>query len=445
MKTVLAAATAWVLLAGAVSAHEHEISERRIPHLDHVIVIMMENHKAGQIIGNPANAPFLNEYAARVNVATNYWAVGHPSLTNYLEVVGGSNFGVTDDFWPDWSSGGCVDNNPAGSGCAGAVTPIEGTGTDVAFPLTVDPTTDPQIGPLPPGTVPVPNNWSIVDYPAAPYVAKTIADQLVERGHTWKTYQESLPGTGPRVDGVNYADGTYSNLSPVAAFQVGGANKAVAKLYAVKHNPFVYFRNIQQGSTPELSFARVVDFDGPHGLFADLARGALPTFSFVAPNQCHDMHGAGGDPDGRCRRQETGRRDQGVAFLAGRSQRDRGAMGRERLRQRGQQGRLPGRDQLWQASRGQRPSVQPLFADPDPGGRVRAALPEPCVRPVHRRDGRSVRGRLRAGLSRAGLPGLQTGLATRLANQPCSVARAPLTAGSIKASWPARLAHSSMT
>jgi phospholipase C len=141
----------------------------------------------------------------------------------------------------------------------------------------------------------VPNNWSVVDYPAAPYVAKTIADQLVERGHTWKTYQESLPGTGPRVDGVNYADGTYSNLSPAAAFQVGGATKAVAKLYAVKHNPFVYFRNIQQGSTPELSFARVVDFDGPHGLFADLARGTLPTFSFVAPNQCHDMHGAGGD------------------------------------------------------------------------------------------------------------------------------------------------------
>jgi len=28
------------------------------------------------------------------NTATSYFAVAHPSLTNYLEVVGGSNFGV---------------------------------------------------------------------------------------------------------------------------------------------------------------------------------------------------------------------------------------------------------------------------------------------------------------------------------------------------------------
>ena len=67
-----------------------------VPHLDHVFVIMMENHGYSQILDNP-NAPFINQLANSANSATNYFAIGHPSLTNYLEVVGGSNFGVQSD------------------------------------------------------------------------------------------------------------------------------------------------------------------------------------------------------------------------------------------------------------------------------------------------------------------------------------------------------------
>src|SRR5579862_5244451 len=53
-----------------------------ISELDHVFFIMMENHGYGQIFNNP-NAPFINQYAKSANYATNYFAVGHPSLTNY--------------------------------------------------------------------------------------------------------------------------------------------------------------------------------------------------------------------------------------------------------------------------------------------------------------------------------------------------------------------------
>src|SRR5450631_1187338 len=80
-----------------------------IPHLDHVFVIMMENHGYGQIIHNP-NAPFINTMAHTANLATNYFAIAHPSLTNYLEAVGGSNFGVHSDNYPDWHSTTCVTN-----------------------------------------------------------------------------------------------------------------------------------------------------------------------------------------------------------------------------------------------------------------------------------------------------------------------------------------------
>ena len=270
--------------------------------LDHLFVIIMENHSSGEIVGNP-NAPFITGYAASANYASNYWAVGHPSLTNYLEIVGGSNFGLTDDNWPVWVNGGCKDNNPAGSGCGGAYTPISGAGLDFGFPATVDACAAPWSNQISPGAAVciqgpdlVPNDWALYDYSQQQmYTPKTIAHQLVETGRQWKTYQQSLPAPSGTVDGVNYADGTYSNLSDPSAWQIGGANVSVQKLYAVKHNPFVYFKDIEEGTNPLLSLGQTVDFDGPHGLFADLARGiTVPSFSFIVPDQCHDMHGAGG-------------------------------------------------------------------------------------------------------------------------------------------------------
>jgi hypothetical protein len=48
------------------------------------------------------------------NTARNYFAVAHPSLTNHLEVVGGSNFGVLND--NNWiGTTNCVTNLPLGS------------------------------------------------------------------------------------------------------------------------------------------------------------------------------------------------------------------------------------------------------------------------------------------------------------------------------------------
>jgi len=52
--------------------------------------------------------PFTNKEAAQANSAKNYFAVAHPSLTNYLEVVGGSNFGILNDKSPNWGSTSCT-------------------------------------------------------------------------------------------------------------------------------------------------------------------------------------------------------------------------------------------------------------------------------------------------------------------------------------------------
>jgi hypothetical protein len=62
----------------------------------HVVVIVMENEEASQVIGS-AQAPFINSLARRYAQATRYYAIRHPSLPNYLALTGGSTFGVDSD------------------------------------------------------------------------------------------------------------------------------------------------------------------------------------------------------------------------------------------------------------------------------------------------------------------------------------------------------------
>jgi hypothetical protein len=62
----------------------------------HVIVLVMENEEASDVIGNTA-APFVNRLARRYARATRYFGVAHPSLPNYLALTGGSTFGIKSD------------------------------------------------------------------------------------------------------------------------------------------------------------------------------------------------------------------------------------------------------------------------------------------------------------------------------------------------------------
>ncbi len=63
---------------------------------DHVVVIVLENHSFESVVGNP-QAPYLNSFANRWSLATGYSGVSHPSLPNYLAMLGGSTFGIASD------------------------------------------------------------------------------------------------------------------------------------------------------------------------------------------------------------------------------------------------------------------------------------------------------------------------------------------------------------
>src|SRR5215469_3852100 len=65
-------------------------------HYDHIFVIVEENHGYTDVIGNKA-APNLNALASQYGIATNYFAVAHPSEPNYVALLGGSTFTVNSD------------------------------------------------------------------------------------------------------------------------------------------------------------------------------------------------------------------------------------------------------------------------------------------------------------------------------------------------------------
>jgi phosphatidylinositol-3-phosphatase len=134
------------------------------PTLKHIFVIMMENHATNQIIGNSADAPYLNQLAASYGVATHYYGVTHPSLPNYLAAISGDFQGIWDD---------C----PAGA----AVT---------CFPQEA---------------LSLLTSQQIASASARSHMfgGQTIIDQLEAHNLSWKAYMQSLPSIG--YTGASYA------------------------------------------------------------------------------------------------------------------------------------------------------------------------------------------------------------------------------------------------
>ncbi|HEY4114178.1 MAG TPA: alkaline phosphatase family protein [Rhizomicrobium sp.] len=204
----------------------------------HIFVIMMENHSYDEIIGNTADAPFINQLASQYNVETQYYGVTHPSLPNYLALASGSY----QDIFDDCQAGKTITCAPE------EFVPGSGDGTDGNFLTKRE---------IRKATNRV--HW---------FGGDTIVDDLESNGKTWKAYFQSFPAGGYDVVYAPVIDGTTVDL------------------YAQKHNPFLYFRNIRSSSA---RLADVVPFE--NNFDADLASGKVANFVFLAPDQCHDMHG----------------------------------------------------------------------------------------------------------------------------------------------------------
>jgi hypothetical protein len=62
-----------------------------------VLTVIEENHSLAQM---QAGMPYLNSLALKYSYATDWTAITHPSLPNYLALTAGSTFGVTNDSAP---------------------------------------------------------------------------------------------------------------------------------------------------------------------------------------------------------------------------------------------------------------------------------------------------------------------------------------------------------
>jgi phosphatidylinositol-3-phosphatase len=88
--------------------------------------------------------------------------------------------------------------------------------------------------------------------------ARNIVDQLERAGISWKAYMESIPG-------------------PCSSAPYAG-------LYALKHDPFMYYDDVRNNPG---RCNKVVPL---RQLSTDLNADTLPTFTWITPNLCHDMH-----------------------------------------------------------------------------------------------------------------------------------------------------------
>jgi phosphatidylinositol-3-phosphatase len=247
MRTFLIGLAVAVALAVGIPAAQaqdnqgdQESQQDGVPRLDHVFVIVLENHNSFTsfgsigILDNP-KAPNIKALAEKYNVATNYNGVWHPSLPNYLAMITG-NFIGTDVI----ATGHTY---PAGS--------TVGISDDDSPTVATD---------FPPPANPSFHRW-MVNLPS-------LAGQLVSIHKEWRAYLQNFPASGTTL--ANWpGDNNTSNI------------------YAVKHNPFPYVAEVQND-------ARQFGWQVPiEQLFSDLGSGHVPAFSYIVPDQCRDMHGLG--------------------------------------------------------------------------------------------------------------------------------------------------------
>jgi len=68
--------------------------EPLVPNFEHIVIIMFENKEFGTVIGNPLMSNY-NKLAREYTLLTQYYAVRHPSLPNYIAIIGGDTFDIT--------------------------------------------------------------------------------------------------------------------------------------------------------------------------------------------------------------------------------------------------------------------------------------------------------------------------------------------------------------
>lgn len=214
---------------------------QRLPPIQHVFVIVLENKSYAETFGPTSPAPYLAQtLPSHGQLLTQYYGIGHESNPNYLAMISGQA------------------PNPQTQGDCQVFSDFVWTGVFAPYGQLV-------------GTGCV--------FPAS---AETIADQLHLRGLSWRGYMESMPS---------------ACYHPALNSQDQTQKATATSEYATRHNPFVYFHSI----IDDPSYCAADDVPLTQ-LQTDLASPkTTPNLVFIVPNLCHDGHDspcADGEPAG---------------------------------------------------------------------------------------------------------------------------------------------------
>jgi phosphatidylinositol-3-phosphatase len=194
----------------------------------HIFVINLENKGYAETFGKGSKAPYLSrKLRHKGQLLKQYYGVAHHSLPNYIAQISGQGPN------PQTQTDCHVYNNFTGSGTAA---PGQAVGQGCVYPRSV----------------------------------RTVANQLREKGLTWKGYMQSMRRSC-RHPRLNTRDGTQK--------------ARLGDQYAAKHNPFVYFHSLIDSAQCK---KRNV---GLNKLPKDLARiRTTANLTYITPNLCNDAH-----------------------------------------------------------------------------------------------------------------------------------------------------------
>ena len=106
----------------------------------------------------------------------------------------------------------------------------------------------------------------VSDCPNCSFNVRNLVDQLEEQKKGWKAFMEDLPS--PCFDGVS----------------AGPVDSVGSPLYARKHNPCMYFKDIRGNPQRCNQVVPLTQFS------SDLQKNQLPDLVWITPNLVHDMH-----------------------------------------------------------------------------------------------------------------------------------------------------------
>ncbi len=238
------------------------------PPIKHVWVIELENKSFDQAFVDNTNTYLWKTLPSQGKLLRQYYGTGHFSLDNYISELSGQ-----------------APNIDTQADCQTYTDVIGGA----ANPLTSDGQVVGQ------GCV----------YPA---VVKTLADQLEQKGLSWRGYMQDMGLDPTREEALcgrpvyqgQPIDPSVTTLVPDPRAQQDTTQSATAKdQYAARHNPFLYFHSVidDVASCKAHIVPLLKQTTGEAAKATDLATdlksiATTRNFNFITPNLCDDAHDA---------------------------------------------------------------------------------------------------------------------------------------------------------